>query len=453
MDTDNLNKFKNFIYEHFGITVNTSSKELQYILERACQHFNCNIDDYYLFIDNHANPYYLNFLIDAITVGETYFFRDKKQISMLQDDILPQIISTKRNQSDMSLRIWSAGCSSGEEIYTVAILLDLLLLDWSKWDIQLLGTDINQVKLDKARLGVYNHWSMRSIPKTYLEHYFILKNKEFSLIPKIVQRVHFSSLNLNETKYPSLLSGIYNIDLILCRNVLIYFKHDIIHSIMRKINSTLVNNGILMLGASDPLVLEGTDLKHCPNKNMVFVKSNVNVVLNKSTATILQKPNKTTIINKETKIIEDANTQPSNNDLLFFFNKAVDLANEGIFEQAEQYFKTCIELDSTHKESYFYYALILVGQERIAEAEMYLKKALFLDHEFIEGHFQLGLLFLKQNQSPKGLKCFENALSLVRKQDPEGIVPDSNGLTYAKFETMLQKEMKLYLNKGLTHVK
>jgi len=133
-------------------------------------------------------------LISGITIGETYFFRDRRQMELLQQVILPGLIRSKREKGELSLRIWSAGCSSGEEIYTIAMLLYEMLPDISSWVLHLLGTDINTQMLKKAVSGRYGEWSMRSIPEKYKKNYFHAEKNTFTLLPVIRQMAEFSYL-------------------------------------------------------------------------------------------------------------------------------------------------------------------------------------------------------------------------------------------------------------------
>jgi chemotaxis protein methyltransferase CheR len=253
--------FINLIKERLGIIIHIyQTKELCDAILEACIKFNLKPYDYFNKIKTcPTDSALLEFLVAGITVGETSFFRDKYQMKLIQHILLPQLIRAKEAAHDLTLRIWSAGCSTGEEIYTIAMLLtDMILL--SNWTLHLLGTDINKAALEKAKAGIYSRWSMRSIPDYYKNKYFIEKNKMFKLSKDIINLVNFSYLNLNENFYPSILNGTVAQDLILCRNVMIYFDNEHITQIMNKFSQCLNEKGLLLLGASDPINIADTSL-------------------------------------------------------------------------------------------------------------------------------------------------------------------------------------------------
>src|SRR6185437_4072421 len=189
---------------------------------------------------------------------------------LLENTILPDLIKRKREENNYSLRIWSAGCSSGEEIYSIAMMLNKLIPDMSAWHIHLLGTDINTFALKKAITGCFNEWSMRSIDEQYKKRYFTVENKKYFILKKIQDMVTFSYLNLNEDTFPSILNNTNFQNLILCRNVLIYFDRDRGIDLIKKLNACLVPGGILILGASDPIYISDTDFILHYNKSTIL---------------------------------------------------------------------------------------------------------------------------------------------------------------------------------------
>ncbi|MEK6725752.1 MAG: CheR family methyltransferase [Deltaproteobacteria bacterium] len=159
-------------------------------------------------------------LIIPLTIGESFFFPDKGQFEVLKERILPELIEKRKDVR--SLRIWSAGCSRGEEPYSLAILLDGLLPDRRDWNISIVGTDINEDTLGKARLGAYTQWSFRMVEQEVQGRYFKRRRDEWEIDERIRNMVTFSYGNLIEEAFPN--HEICNMDLIMCRNVFIYFK-------------------------------------------------------------------------------------------------------------------------------------------------------------------------------------------------------------------------------------
>jgi chemotaxis protein methyltransferase CheR len=146
----------------------------------------------------------IEILADHLTVGETYFFREASCFEWLERRVLPELIRAGR-ESERRLRIWSAGCCTGEEPYSIAMLLDLMVPDLNDWNITILATDINPRFLKKAQEGVYTEWSFRDTPGRIKERYFIERKRgHYEITASIKKRVTFSYLNLAEDVYPSL---------------------------------------------------------------------------------------------------------------------------------------------------------------------------------------------------------------------------------------------------------
>lgn len=252
--------FIELIHKRFGLVIHVNQTQLlAETIAAACTQFNYSPQEYLDHLKScSSKSASLANLLAAITVGESYFFRDKNQMNLLEKTLLPQLINRRTN--DHSLKIWSAGCSSGEEIYTIAMLLTKLIPDLDAWDLYLIGTDINAAALEKALAGRYGQWSMRSIPDHYMQRYFSKSNRSYYLTPEIRQLVHFKYLNLCDNSYPSIINGVYDVDLILCRNVLLYFDNDLVAKIMKKLSTCMGDGSYLVLGASDPIITSGTNL-------------------------------------------------------------------------------------------------------------------------------------------------------------------------------------------------
>ena len=178
----------------------------------------------------------------AFTTGETFFFRDHGQFDLLRMRLLPELIA--RHRSDKTLRLWSAGCSSGEEAYSLAMLADMLLPERGGWDILILGTDIDSDAIARARRGRYGKWSFRMIPPELQQRYFHLEHDEYVLDERIRRMVTFRISNLVGEPFPD--SELYGMDLILCRNVFIYFAPTAVSAIAAKFAATLREGGYLL---------------------------------------------------------------------------------------------------------------------------------------------------------------------------------------------------------------
>lgn len=186
-------------------------------------------------------------LLAELTVGETYFFREASQLDLLRTDVLPALRSTRG--ANKPLRMWSVGCASGEEPYTLAIMLREL--GWTHPS-RILGTDIARPRLTAARRGRYTRWSLRGVSPERVQRWFEPRAALFQLDTSILSAVEFSPLNLIADDYPSAATGTIDQDVVLCRNVLIYFDMAAVARIAERLLASLAPDGWLLLGASDP---------------------------------------------------------------------------------------------------------------------------------------------------------------------------------------------------------
>jgi chemotaxis protein methyltransferase CheR len=209
-------------------------------------------------------------LVLLLTNLESYFFRDQEQFNLLRDRILPELI--QRQEHNKTLRICSAGCSTGEEPLSLAILLKELIPDPEQWNLMILGVDINQDALKKAKQGIYTPWSLRSIDPEIMQRYFLHSNNQYYLDLQIRQMVKFKYINLVKDSFNEH-NEMKNIDLIICRNVFIYFEASAIAKVLGKFNQILQPSGYLITGHTE---LCGQDLSYFETKlfpeSLVYIK-------------------------------------------------------------------------------------------------------------------------------------------------------------------------------------
>jgi len=202
-------------------------------------------------------------LVAELTIGETYFFRNKGHFDALSKRILPELIAQRRHLN-RNIRIWCAGCATGEEPYSVAMLLNELIPDARSWNILILATDIDEGSLQKAREGVYSPWSFRGVEQRIQDTYFTEDGRGGYWLDDSVKRmVNFSYLNLVQDHYPSLSSNTHGMDLILCRNVTIYFPAEVTQRVISGFRQCLVEGGWYIPGASEPNLINYNEFEHC----------------------------------------------------------------------------------------------------------------------------------------------------------------------------------------------
>lgn len=214
---------------------------------------------YYLRYDAGSGPE-LDRLIEALVVGETYFFREFDQLRVLARELVPQRLAKKER-----VRIWSAACATGEEPLTLAMLLqDAKVLD----RVDLVATDINQRSLERARAGRYGRRSVRAVPEPRLAERFLRPvGEEFYVDPALIAAVDFKPLNLVDAAQVKA-QGTF--DFILCRNVLIYFRDEVARSVIDALSGALAPDGMLFVSVSESLMRFGTSLQ-CEEHGGVFV--------------------------------------------------------------------------------------------------------------------------------------------------------------------------------------
>ena len=194
-----------------------------------------------------SSPAMLDDLISELVVGETYFFRDPAQYDFLRHEAIPGVLAPRR--PDHVLRVWSAGCASGEEAYSLAILLEEMGMGGRA---RVLGTDLCRSALVKAREAAYSGWSFRGGVSEAILGWFGPDGNRRRLCDRMRERVRFEYLNLALDTYPSFAAGIWGMDVILCRNVLIYFTREAVRATARRLYDTLAEGGWLLTGPSDP---------------------------------------------------------------------------------------------------------------------------------------------------------------------------------------------------------
>ncbi len=188
-------------------------------------------------------------LLAHVTIGETYFFRDARQFAALRGVILPALLEERRKTR--SLAIWSAGCASGEEPYSVAIVVRELLEEPERWRLTIVGTDVNEEALHRAREGLYRRWSFRRTSQDLIQMYFERENGLWRLHDDVRNMVVFQRLNLAEPALPDGADALGGFDLVLCRNVLMYMSPRVRTAVARRLASAVRPGGRLMVAAAE----------------------------------------------------------------------------------------------------------------------------------------------------------------------------------------------------------
>ncbi|MGH7719194.1 MAG: CheR family methyltransferase [Gemmatimonadaceae bacterium] len=436
----------------------------------------------------------LDDLVAELTVGETYFFREPGQLEFVRREVLPVLAA--RGAGRQAIRAWSAGCASGEEPYSLAIIL---VEDGLAGRARLLGTEISRPRLAAARRGQYGRWSLRGMPDEKIERYFERVGKRFSLDPAIRRMVEFRYLNLAEDLYPAASTGIWGMDLILCRNVLIYFDRDTVQRVARRLLDSLSEGGWLLLGASDPML---TDLVPCevvttgaglayrrPSRRMPAagsVEPPAPAAPNELDARPLETPLETPFEPPSVRLPEsraprstpvapasDAAASGSSDALertaTFYARREYEsavgaaqeavardpddvrswsylvraLANLGRLAEAGIACAAALERHRMSAELVYLHALLVAESGRTAEAAAAARRALYLDRDMVVAHLALGNSLARQGDSDGARRAFANADELLAAMAPETIVPASDGETAFRLRQIARAQRAL----------
>ncbi|WP_328755642.1 CheR family methyltransferase [Geomonas propionica] len=415
-------------------------------------------------------------LCGALTIGETYFLRDPKSYRALEQQILPGLIAARR-RGGKTLKIWSAGCSTGEEPYSIAIILSRLLRDLPEWKIKILGTDINEEALERAQRGVYGKWSFRNAPEWLMEYFTPLGEGHFQIVPRIRHMVHFSQLNLAGDLGSALTSGT---DIIFCRNVMLYFHPELIETTVARFYAALNQGGWLFVGPTevDHQKLVGFNCHHYDGA-LVLRKGERRKTPRPSTKGAGAPPAAEGALLTDVSPARpgfDASASAPHVDLpgsveqaraayeCGDYQQAARLAlsaphlpeslalaarcyaNLGRYQEAREQCEKALLLDRLDAHTHYLLSMILEQMGEGSAAEAALKHTLYLDHDYLLAYFALGNLCRKRGELREAEQSFANALRLLQRYDPAQVLPDAEGIT-AGLLTQLIKGMNAGLNR------
>jgi chemotaxis protein methyltransferase CheR len=434
-------------------------------------------------------------VLAELTVGETYFFREPLQLGLLETRILPALAS--RRDPDAPLRIWSAGCASGEEPYTIAIMLREA--GWSG-PARILGTDVAQPRLDAARRAHYTRWSLRGAAPERVGRWFESRASHFLLRPEIRDSVEFAQLNLVADEYPSPATGTLDQDVVLCRNVLIYFDMESVARIATRLLASLAPDGWLLLGASDPplsglvpcevmmtpggVVYRRADRLPASARPSLAVPTTVTAWDRGAWATapaavpaLVPDPVSATPVGAPIDVPAAPPLPPravpageSVRDEVRAAYAASDyaraeslarsavaqhpddlpawvllvrvLANEGRLREADEACVRALDLHRLSPELHVLHAMLLGAAQQPREAMNAARRALYLDRTFIMAHLQLGDAMSQLGDRDAAERAFRNALGGLAQLPPDADVPGADGVPAARLRQVAESRLR-----------
>ena len=431
----------------------------------------------------------IEILAGNLTVGETYFFREKRTFEIFEEHVLPELVRLRRG-GEQRLRLWSAACCSGEEPYSIAISLRKTLPDFADWHVTILGSDINPRFLHKASKGVFSEWSFRNAPSWLKEgHFDKVENGGWEIRPEIKRMVSFAHLNLAEDVYPSLLNDTNAVDVIFCRNVLIYFAPEQVEKVIRNFHRCLTEGGWLVLSPSEtshvlfpqfvPVNFDGAILyqKDSTRTRPVDMRApqleEARPVFFQPLPELVSETDATAPQVWEPRELAESKTAeppPGAYDQAFALYEqgryaetaetlvallasppvepramallARALANQGNLTEALGWCDQGIAADKLNSGAHYLRASVLHEQGNLTESVQSFKRALYLDPDFVLAHFALGNLARHEGKFREADRHFEHALALTRGRPHEEILPESEGITAGRLSEIITSMMK-----------
>lgn len=253
MSLEDFTIIRDFIHEKSGMYF---AENKMYLVKNRLQKRMAELDirtvrDYFYHVKYDVSLREFNRLMSLITTNETSFFRNEPQLLSFSEEVLPQLMDEKlKGSGPKTLRIWSAGCSTGEEPYTLAIILLEKLGIPAGWNIEIIANDISEQVLQSARVAEYSGITLRNLKPALLQRYFQKVDDRYRVKPEVKSLVKFSHLNLND---PRKISMMTNMDVVFCRNVMIYFSDEVKKHLVRGFFNSLRPGGYFYIGHSETL--------------------------------------------------------------------------------------------------------------------------------------------------------------------------------------------------------
>lgn len=335
-------------------------------------------------------------LIHALTIGETYFLRDTRHFQILRESILARLMLKRRRKGDLRMTIWCMGCATGEEPYSIATVLQEFLADISQWELTILGTDINQRALDAARQAVYRQWSFRHTPTGFIKRYFTpVDESSYQLNKAICDRVTFRQHNIMDG------APLHGVDIIFCRNVLMYFSRDYAAKAERILYQSLAPGGWLLLGQAEAL--------HSRDNNWTMH-------LHPGTP-IYQKPSDTQPLSKPVsypsrpfRVGDDYINQDESAD----YSRAIQAVHEDHPQRAEIHIGRLLADHPLHAKAHVLLASIFANRQAYPEAQAHLDEALTINGLLADAHYIRALIQLEQDDTDSAIQSLSAAVYCQR---------------------------------------
>lgn len=396
-------------------------------------------------------------VLQALTIGETYFFRDSVNFRLLGQQLLPALIRQRREHGQLHLNIWCAGCSTGEEPYSAAITVLENLPDLHRWEINITGTDINLAALEHAQTGIYREWAFRRTDPAFQKRYFDETASGWHIKPHIRSMVTFRQVNLMDG------APMPQCDVIFCRNVLIYLTRTHIARMEEKIFDLLAPGGWLILGQAEAVrthrerwithIFPGSVLYQKPSQSQSapgtrrYREPQVAAPATPQGMTITEQyeaavhalhvdaqPDEAERLLNE--LLADQPHHAAARTLL-----ASIFANRQAVPEAHTQLDAALRSDPMSGDAYYLRATLYLEANQPADANRALREALYCDRNHPLATFMMGNLLAQAGDRPRAARAWEAALRIISDLPPDARVSDLSDMTAASFRTLIQTQL------------
>ena len=471
IDLVRISALEKIIKDRYGLTLkDTDIAELKSTVRSRMADLKLRaFSDYLSLISDGGREDELDYLVSRITIGETSFFRTPPQFWALRDFVLPQLLKAKQANPQKKIRVLSAGCATGEEPYSLGIILREKICQELGWKVEIIAVDVNRNFLKIAQQGIYQERDLRNLDEHLKVKYFEQKGSEFHLKKELKSLVEFRHFNLAERRY-DVLAQAGAFDIIFCRNVLIYFDSEAFLNAINNFYRIMQMSGYLFLGYSESLygldskfegiyapeaffykkIPEAKEQLSCANKpakaKVIFSKPVLKAQghRHKTEPAKMREPTlpaKQPVVellsaeqlwSKGYQLFEDEEYDQAHkcfealmesfpNSPMGYLGMAFLLANQGEDELSANYLRLAFEKDSLLPETYYLLGLLAERKEEWEKAIQNYERAIFLKSDFVIVHFNLASLFLRLSELRSAERELKVVLGLLKSSGDERV--------------------------------
>jgi len=414
LSDEQFRRFRDLIARRSGIYIHAEDREALrgHLLARMGQSGTTSFADYFRRLRPSPEGGEFQALLDLITIQETYFFRDQAQFMALKRYVLPDLLKA-RSETGQPLRFWSAGCSTGEEPYTIAMVLAESLAGAGCPPPYILATDVSEGALARARQGIYGERSLRSTPAQYRERFFTPAGETYILNGAIKGLVEFRPFNLMRTPYPA--ADGRGWDVIFCRNVTIYFKPETTKTVVRRFYETLREGGYLFTGFSESLRYLSRDF-HTIQVGGIFLyqrsAAGCGGARKPRTRPGRGCPASALAPQRRPGLRAESANEAESGSGQEVHARARELVDAGQPDEAGQLLAPELEYPSPPKKALLLQAEILLNQGCAAEAAVFCEKVIRREPLSVAGHYLLGIIYRTLEDEDRAVEMFRRVVYL-----------------------------------------